>query len=108
MALISNGTTIASGGSLSVSTTPTTSQVASATSGISADAVGSYALLGSYYESLGLNFGSTRAGTYLIPVNVNGGSPTASQNRRSGTWRNMGYVSGEELGQRSTLWLRVS
>jgi hypothetical protein len=107
MAIISNGTTVISGGTVS-GAAPTTAQVASATAGISADAVGSYALLGSYYESLGLNFGSTRGGTNLVPVNVNGGNPTASQNRRSGTWRCMGYVRESDFPQRSTLWLRIS
>lgn len=105
MALISNGTTIASGGSLSVSTTPTTAQVASATAGISAGAVGCYSALGNYYNSDSKNYGVTHGGSNMFPVNFNGGNQSSA---RSGTWRCMGYSAGGDFSSRQTVWLRIS
>ena len=90
MALISNGTTIASGGSLSVSTTPTTAQVASATAGITSGVVGSYALMRHPVNSGDYENNSTIAGSSIQYSNVGG----ISNGTASGTWRIHGRKAG--------------
>jgi hypothetical protein len=97
MALISNGTTIASGGSLSVSASPPSSL----------NAVGSTAAL-SYYDS------TANPGTTVAP-NYNWGWSTFAANtysvhsdRPTGTWRCMGYVASGNYGSRGSVWIRIS
>ena len=104
MALISNGTTIASGGSLSVSTTPTTAQVLSATASASAGAVGSYAMIANEYWSTS-NEGTT------FNANLRFSNANAGHNNRapSGTWRLMGTTQGTSTGRSHTsVMLRIS
>jgi len=110
MALISNGTTIASGGSLSVSTTPTTSQVLTATSGLTHNSVGAYAFLrldtGSGTSNV---YGSNRNGNDLRPTNASGFDE--SGNDVGGTWKCLGhtkYPTTNAQNQRASLYLRVS
>lgn len=92
-------------GYLTTAPAPTTAQVASATAGISAGAVGSYAALGNYYNSDAKNIGDTNAGSNMFPVNFNGGNNGAA---RSGTWRCMGYSASGDFSSRQTVWLRIS
>ena len=91
---------------------PSTAQVASATAGISAGAVGSYAFL---TESSGgtRSFGATLAGSLLRPCAFNDNSASivfsVQNSARAGTWRMMGYsTSGGESGPSPSLWLRIS
>lgn len=102
MALISNGTTVASGGSVTVSS----SAVASATASISADAVGSYALL-KKADTSNYSRGDTTSGS-LTFVSVVGDSSGYNLSA-SGTWRCMGHKIGQNvIAPQTTLWLRIS
>ncbi len=105
-----------------ISTSPTTAQVLTATAGASVGAVGTYAFLGST-SFTATAAGSTKAGSSLryagaratssfsndlptgnVPVG-NGGTP-------SGTWRAMGRDFSNSSGDGDfygvTLWLRIS
>lgn len=100
-----------------ISTTPTTAQVLSATAGASAGAVGTYAF-GRAGSNIG--FGGTLAGSSIQPTaapwasssGVNSWSfPTGGA--LSGTWRAMGTQTAVISGgcgnyQGATLWLRIS
>ena len=101
MALISNGTTIASGGSLSVSTTPTTSQVLSAQASTSAGAVGSYVL---GHQTSGTYTTAGHTSNYVLYADCTGNGG----NQASGTWRQMGNRPAGNTGQKGTLWIRIS
>ena len=112
MALISNGTTIASGGSLSVSTTPTTSQVLSATASASVGSVGTYAMLKNSSHS-----SYTEGTTVSTSNNLSFGSNSDGYNRGdnnnvwvSGTWRVMGSVRDTNNNNqgKTSVWLRIS
>jgi hypothetical protein len=100
-----------------ISTTPTTDQVLTATAGASVGAVGTYAFLGETTTTT-TAAGATRAGSSLRYAGIrsadtfggdtcagsftgigNGGTP-------SGTWRAMGRALNG--GYPATLWLRVS
>lgn len=102
MAIISNGTTIASGGSLSVSANPPST----------AGNVGTYAFVGATSTnttgSNGRNFGETLGGSNLLPRAAGGYS--SGQSARSGTWRCMGYKAAfnADLPNSTTLWIRIS
>lgn len=103
MALISNGTTIASGGSLSVA--PTNSQILTGVASAGGGVVGSYAFL--FNES---------AGEGNINDNVSGSSYRYSssngfkQSTPSGTWKVMGRHGNTNYpnNDRTTVLLRVS
>jgi hypothetical protein len=98
MAIISNGTTIASGGSLSVSANPPSS----------AGAVGTYALC--RMESWSAeSFGNTEAGSNLSPVSCAFGNGNSSGSTQSGTWRCMGSTVGNSGAEyNTTVWIRIS
>lgn len=81
----------------------TTTNVLNATAGASAGAVGTYALLRVPANSPGYSFGSTRAGSGLVPSTT---SSNASGSV-SGTWRCMGYIN-PSCAVETTLWLRIS
>ncbi len=101
MAFISNGTTVASGGSVSVSS----SAIGSGTSGLSAGAVGSYmlAVMDVWAQE---TFGNTEAGSNLKPCNVAG---TGAGGTQSGTWRCLGGTVGStDASYNATVWLRIS
>jgi hypothetical protein len=104
MAIISNGTTVASGGSVTVSS----SAVASGIASISVGAVGSYAFMQSQNNSNFLTEGNTHAGSNLFYTNAH----TYASNSASGTWRCMGTSlrssDSTNYGARATLWLRIS
>ena len=87
-----------------VSTTPTTDQVLSATAGASVGAIGTY---GFFYATNGTTKspGATLAGSSLRYANAITYSSTAP----SGTWRLMGYTQGgTSINYEFSLWLRIS
>ena len=87
-----------------VSTTPTTAQVLSATAGANAGDVGSYAFCKDSTNAT-LGAGNTRSGSVLQYSNAN----AVASGTPSGTWRLMGYLNacGNVPGLVS-LWLRIS
>jgi hypothetical protein len=93
MAIISNGTTVVSGGGLSISVNPPT------TSG----AVGTY-LFGFHDQNNQQIDGSTVSGN-LYQANAGGLYGGSS---RSGTWRVMGFKYSSGNADRCTLWVRIS
>ena len=107
MAIISNGTTVASGGSLQNVPAPTSSQVASSTSGISVGAVGSYGFCGRGSAAPGtyIRAGSTTGASNIEWSSGSGSIDTIATNP-SGTWRCMGYCAWDAA--KSSLWLRIS
>lgn len=105
MAIISNGTTVASGGSVQgsganltnlPSSAPTTSQVLSATASASVGAVGTYA-------QLWINGSTRNPGDTLSSNDLQFGPITG--NTASGTWRIMGKSNDDD---RVSVWLRIS
>jgi len=100
MALISNGTTVASGGSVTVSS----SAVASGTAGITAGAVGSYAIL---YFDTGTTYGigTAHGSSAMYWSNVANYYLTSQP---SGTWRIMFLHNGGAADRRCGLFLRIS
>lgn len=96
MALISNGTTIASGGSLSVSASPPNTF----------NAVGSYAFVRNDNNASARNGGDTISGTN----NVCDADGNAGTSTTSGTWRVMGTMSGSggDGRNRATVCIRIS
>ena len=105
-----SGNVLASNGSTWVSSStgpaPTTTQVLNATAAASVDAVGSYAYLYAVFGSGTKTPGTTVAASSLRYSNAAGqGSVTPS-----GTWRCMGYSSGDNYSSQAnaTLWLRIS
>ena len=121
MALIVGGTTVTGTQTLEASTltgtasaingsnitslpAPSTANVASATAGISADAVGAYTFARSTAETE-RNPNNTLAGSSLRYSNGNGNEGGTL----SGTWRCMGYsIANANSASRSTQWLRIS
>lgn len=114
-----------------ISTTPTTAQVLTATAGASAGAVGTYIFAGPSGNA-GASYGSTLAGSSLRPAGIGavstsyinwgsnrtGGVGLVSGNGTalSGTWRCMGQSSNYSYSDpyntyytnAATLWLRIS
>jgi hypothetical protein len=85
--------------------TITTTQVASATAGVTAGAIGTY-MMAVYSGSTTVGFGGTAAGSDLRPSNATGNNVGSYQ---TGTWRCMGYtISSSTSGNLTTLWLRIS
>ena len=115
MALISNGTTVASGGTVRGSATnltslpaPTTSQVLTATAGVTANAVGSYAFIrfanGSADGAIGV--GGTMSNSEMRFTNFNLDQPTNTT--PSGTWRAMGAQDNSTNQRRTTVGVRIA
>lgn len=104
MALISNGTTIASGGSLSVSVTPTTSDVLTATAGLSAGAVGTYGQLQRSPSNVIMSVGNTESGSNLRWSAAGG----PSSGTPSGTWRLLGRIDNNSGALATSVWIRIS
>ena len=98
MAIISNGTTIASGGSLSVSATPPTS----------INTVGTYAFI--QFNNGGTSgsqtVGTTFSSSYMRFTNLNQDTPTNIT--PSGTWRIMGAHDNDGNLRRTTVGVRIS
>ena len=94
MALISNGTTIASGGSLSVSANPPNT----------AGAVGTYAFLSKTVWT-NLDGGDTTSGD----IYYSSSTGTYNGSALSGTWRIMGHTTGSNnQNQNTSLFIRIS
>ena len=88
-----------------IATTPTSAQVGTATAGLAAGAVGTYAALYSKVLSTQRLPNSTLAGSDLGYTNFNGGSHSTL----SGTWRIMGIVqSSTAIINNSNVWLRIA
>lgn len=109
-----NGVSFDGTANISIPTTPTTSDVLTATAGAAVGAVGSYAFLRLYDANDSAAAGATRAGSALrySGVGNSGGTSGAAYNSSdggtpSGTWRCMGY-SGNPQTSAVTLWLRIS
>ena len=87
---------------------PTTANVLAATAGASAGAVGSYMWGG---RGSANSFGTTAAGSQITPAGggtfCSGTAFVLSGSTQAGTWRCMGYNSGEN-NRTGTLWLRIS
>jgi len=105
MAFISNGTTVASGGSLQNVPAPSTSQVLSSTASASVGAVGTYGQLRHNNNSQTFTEGSTIAGSSL---EWSSGGGTVGGSNASGTWRAMGRKWTGGTSNYSTVWLRIS
>lgn len=87
-------------------TTITSSQVANATVGLSAGAVGTYAFARHDGATNPVTFGLTVQGSDLKPSN---GSGNYVGSALTGTWRCMGYAIASSTSQNlTTLWLRIS
>jgi len=85
-----------------ISTTPTTAQVLTATAGASVGAVGTYALL--FNGPATRAPGDTLAGSSLFYAGCDGNNATAT----SGTWRLMGRNDNVSNRQSTSVWLRIS
>ena len=95
---------------------PTTAEVGTATAGLAAGAVGSYAFLSDLTNTT-ISAGTTRASSNLYYAGV-GITPAANTNaysagqsgQPSGTWMVMGYAAsnGNTGRNNTTLWLRIS
>jgi hypothetical protein len=85
-----------------VSTTPTTAQVLTATAGASVGAVGTYALL--FNGPANRSPGDTLAGSSLAYAGCDGNNATTV----SGTWRLMGRNNDVSNRQSTSVWLRIS
>ena len=79
-----------------------TSNVATATAALSAGAIGSYAFAGT---SVAIALGTTIAGSTL---RIAGTMSVVQTTALSGTWRCMGYSSGDTLHRIATLFLRIA
>jgi len=101
-----NSTTYLRGDSTwqTISTTPTTAQVLSATAGAAVGETGSYALL---YDSatVARSPGATLAGSTLRYTSADGAPTTTAP---SGTWRIMGATTVVNNRSSTSVWLRIS
>jgi len=101
-----NSTTYLRGDSTwqTISTTPTTAQVLSATAGAVFNDVGSYGL---FYQNTASNIAvnGTVAGSALRKINTSGVNASAGA---SGTWRMLGYQETNDTNGAICLWLRIS
>jgi hypothetical protein len=100
-----------------INTTPTTAQVGTATAGLAADAVGSYAwLMRTSGSTAAFTFGTTYAGSGLGASGFCTPGTNADQALSSvqigatvsGTWRAMGNASNANSNVKHTLFLRIS
>jgi hypothetical protein len=113
----SSGQVLTSGGSgaapswTTISSTPTTAQVLSATAGATAGAVGTYVFAAVDSSSLVTNPNATQAGNrmnYASATVYPGDGNGAKSSGLSGTWRCMGYQDGTFPQSCATVWLRIS
>ena len=90
----------------SISVTPTTAQVLSATAGAAVGAVGTYAFL---HSATGVSRGGTPGATYpgsSLRYTDNGGVYGSST--PEGTWRLMGIITEGSSSSLGSVWLRIS
>ena len=104
MAFISNGTTVATGGSLQNVPAPSSSDVATAITGISTGAVGSHG----FFKRTSVtqtNPGDQVSGNDLKYSNGNGNAGT----NPGGTWKCMAFsIANSNSASRTTLYVRLS
>lgn len=105
-----------SGASLTNLPAPTSAQVGTATAGLSAGGVGTYAFLSDLTNTT-ISAGTTRASSNLyyagvgVTSSANTNAYSAGQSGQpSGTWMVMGYAAsnGNTGRNNTTLWLRIS
>jgi len=106
MAFISNGTTVATSGSLQNVPAPTSSQVTSAIIGLSVGAVGSFGLLAMHASPETMNPGATKGGGNLEFCTV-GGNHTDTTTQ-GGTWRIWGHAYNSGAQQKGSFFIRIS
>jgi hypothetical protein len=112
MAFISNGTTVATSGSLQNVPAPTNSQILTGVASVSVGGVGSYAF-GSHNTNGTSNVnstshknpGTTHSGSQIIYCNAHSNWYGAAG---SGTWRCMGYGYQYGMHTKATVYLRIS
>ena len=110
MAIISNGTTVASGGTVRGSASnltsipaPTNSQILSGVASASAGAVGSYAFV---YRDF---WQDANEGTTLSSdLHFSNADSRDTRNITSGTWRVMGAFESGSAGRMTSVMLRIS
>ena len=85
---------------------PSAANVASATAGISANAVGAYAFCQMHLSPTNRDPGQTHAGSNLENAQAAGGSTDVSI--PSGTWSCRGVAMNGNQEQKTTLWVRTS
>ena len=112
MAIISNGTTVASGGTVRGSASnltnipaPSNSDILSGVASVSAGAVGAYAAM--YWD----NGNATSPGGTTSGSNLKNSSFGGNFNNNisvSGTWRQMGHRNGDNNERKATVFLRIS
>lgn len=108
-------------GSITIASTagaPTTAQVLSATAGLTAGDVGTYAFVLTTVNTLPSGgysgaFGGTRSGSQLRPVSVYvtaSSQATGSPSSLSGTWRSLGWDNSQDYGGNNlaTVYVRIS
>tara|TARA_R100001230_G_C5604671_1_gene117688 strand:+ start:165 stop:482 length:318 start_codon:yes stop_codon:yes gene_type:complete len=105
MAFISNGTTVASGGSLQNVPAPTNSQILSGVASVSAGSVGAYHGM-QYDHGNATSPGSTISGSNIR--NASFGGNVNNNINVSGTWRQMGHRNGDNDSRKCTVYLRIS
>ena len=105
MAFISNGTTVASGGSLQNVPAPTNSQILSGVASVSAGSVGAYHAM-QYDHGNATSPGSTISGSNIR--NASFGGNVNNNINVSGTWRQMGHRNGDNDSRKCTVYLRIS
>lgn len=112
MAIISNGTTVASGGTVRGSATnltsipaPSSANVGSATASLSLGAVGTYAQIQYPNNSVTVNAGNTSSASNLY---YSSGTGYNQDTRPSGTWRVMGQKNTGGTDSFISVWLRIS
>jgi len=98
MAIISNGTTVVSGGGLSISVTPPTS----------INAVGTYGLIRFYNGGTNgaIGVGGTMSNSNMRFTNLNINNPTNIT--PSGTWRAMGAQDNSQESRQTTVGVRIA
>lgn len=102
-----------------ISSTPTTSDVLTATAGASAGVVGTYIMARQISNGVTYILGSTASGSVLYPANTYQSGGSSGYDSRygslSGTWRCMGETNiyngtttGSTANVQTTSWLRIS
>jgi len=103
MAIISNGTTVASGGSVRGSG----SNLTGISSPTGNNAIGTYVL--GKGDTGTRNYGQTEGGNTITPTTNDASYTVQGSWSYTGTWKCMGYKTNANNGKaRSSLWVRIS
>jgi hypothetical protein len=112
MAIISNGTTVASGGSLQNVPAPTNSQILTGVASAGANVVGSYAMIHNKNINTNFNPGTTQAMNGANDYEFSSANNYKVVTHPSGTWRCMGAseskATASQSADRTTIWIRIS